>query len=341
MTATEKDRSQESIHEAYNRPGARGFSARDALVCVFLAALLLCAFEGPSIRRAGERMDPGIQRTMVLAVGHPAGWVGDRLGLARISHDATAWLSPDRSLSSQAGFVNAPAAASGKLPAVTPDSFDPVTLGGKPLPHRPLRTVLVTGDSMATPLDTEVARRLAAGSGVKVIREPHLGTGISKSLLVDWGKLSAQQVADKKPDAIVVFIGANEGFPMPGPGGKDVQCCGPAYAAVYANRVRRMMDTYRQRGAARVYWLTLPTPRGKDRQDVARAVNAAIKVAAEPLLSTVRVFDTVPIFTPGNKYRDAMNGTIVRQSDGIHLNEAGAKIAADHVLALLRRDFGG
>lgn len=127
---------------------------------------------------------------------------------------------------------------------------------------------------------------------------------------------------------------------MPGPGGKQVQCCGPDYAAVYANRVRRMMDTYRQKGAARVYWLTLPTPRDSARQQVARVVNAAIEVAAEPLRSTVRVLDTVPIFTPGQKYRDAMNGTIVRQADGIHLNEAGAKIAAGRVITLIKRDFG-
>ena len=333
------DRTRESIHEAYDRQGARRFSAREALVCVFAAALLLLVFQGPSIRRDGERMNPGIQRTMVLAVGKPAGWLGDRIGLWRISRDATSWLSPDKNLGDQAGFANAPTAASGRLPVVTPDSFDPTTLGAKPLPHRPLHTVLVTGDSMATPLDTEVARKLSSRKGVKVIREPHLGTGISKSLIVDWGKLSAQQVADEKPDAVVVFLGANEGFSMPGPGGKQVDCCGPEYAAIYANRVRRMMDTYRQRGAARVYWLTLPTPRGKDRQDVARVVNAAIAVAAEPMRSTVRVLDTVPIFTPGAKYRDAMNGTIVRQADGIHLNEAGASIAADRVIALIDRDF--
>jgi lysophospholipase L1-like esterase len=333
------DRSRESIHEAYDRAGARGFSAREALVCVFVCALLLAVLEGPSIRRAGERMDSGIQRTMVLAVGHPAGWLGDRLGVARVTHDATSWLSPDKSLSDQAGFANAPSSASRRLPPVTPDAFDPVALGAKPLPHRPLETVLVTGDSMATPLDTEMARKLADRDGLKVIREPHLGTGISKSLLVDWGKLSAQQVAERKPDAVVVFIGANEGFAMPGPGGKQVECCGPDYAAVYANRVRRMMDTYRQKGAARVYWLTLPMPRDKDRQEVARTVNAAIAVAAEPLRSTVRVFDTVPIFTPGAKYRDAMGGKIVRQADGIHLNEAGARIAAAHVIALIDRDF--
>lgn len=340
MSTSPTDRSRESVHEAYDRPGARGFSAREALVTVLFCALLLALLEGPSIRRAGERMDSGIQKTMVLAIGHPAGWVGDRLGLARISHDATSWLSPDKDLGDRAGFANAPAAAgSAQLPTVTPDAFDPVELGGKPLPHRPLKTVLVTGDSMATPLDAEVAKRLAGRDGVKVMREPHLGTGISKSLLVDWGKLSAQQAAEQKPEVVVVFIGANEGFGMPGPGGKTVECCGAAYAAVYANRVRRMMDTYRQKGAARVYWLTLPTPRDQDRQEIARTVNAAIKVAAEPLRSQVRVYDTVPVFTPGAEYRDAMGGKIVRQADGIHLNSAGAKIAADEVVRLIDRDF--
>jgi lysophospholipase L1-like esterase len=339
------DRSRESIHEAYDRPGARRFSARDALACVLLAGLLVAAFKGPSIRRAGEQMSPGIQRTMVLAVGKPFGWLGDRLGLARVSHDATAWLSPDNDLGSQAGFAAAPPASGpGQVPPVTPDAFDPLALGGKPSPHRPLKTVLVTGDSLATPLDTEIGRRLAGRSGLKVIREPHLGTGISKSLLVDWAKLSAQQVATEKPDAIVVFIGANEGFALPGPGGRQVQCCGVDYAALYANRVRRMMDIYRQKGLARVYWLTLPAPRGKDRQDVARTVNAAIAVAAEPFRAQVRVLDTVPMFTPGFRYRDAMKigstDRIVRQADGIHLNEVGAGLAADSVLALIRRDFG-
>jgi hypothetical protein len=289
-------------------------------------------------------MDPGIQRTMVLAVGHPAGWVGDRLGIARISHDATSWLSPDDDLSDQAGFASAPQARAGTLPPVTPDAFDPVALGGKPLPHRPLETVLVTGDSLATPLDNEIGRKLAGRRGVKVIREPHLGTGISKSLLVDWGKLSAQQVSQRKPDAVVVFIGANEGFAMPGPGGNQIECCGTDYAAVYANRVRRMMDTYRQRGAARVYWLTLPAPRDKDRREIARTVNAAIEVAADPFRSQVRVFDTVPVFTPGGKYRDAMQvggrKSIVRESDGIHLNVTGARIAAEEVVRLIERDFG-
>ena len=155
---------------------------------------------------------------------------------------------------------------------------------------------------------------------------------------------TAKQVREDKPDAAVVFIGANEGFDMPGTGGRPVRCCGADWAAVYAFRVRRMMDTYRRGGRARVYWLTLPFPRDRDRQEVARAVNAAIAVASVPYRAQVRVLDMAPIFTPGGRYRAAMTidgrERIVREPDGIHLNREGSQLAADTVLDAVRRDFG-
>ena len=60
-----------------------------------------------------------------------------------------------------------------------------------------------------------------------------------------------------------------------------------------------MMNTYRQAGAAHVYWITLPAPREPARRKIARVVNAAINVAAQPWASQVQIIDTVPIFTPG------------------------------------------
>jgi hypothetical protein len=51
----------------------------------------------------------------------------------------------------------------------------------------------------------------------------------------------------------------------------------------------------------------------------------------------------VPIFTPRFVYRDSMTiggqPTLVRQSDGIHLNDAGSSLATKYVLAALDRDF--
>jgi hypothetical protein len=127
-------------------------------------------------------------------------------------------------------------------------------------------------------------------------------------------------------------------------GGRTVNCCGLAWTAEYSNRVRQMMNNYRQGGAARVYWLTLPGPRSAARQRISRAVNAAIGVAAEPFRAQVRVVDLTSLFTPGGRYRASMDvggqPTIVREPDGVHLNDAGASLALSPVLSALRADFG-
>ncbi len=55
------------------------------------------------------------------------------------------------------------------------------------------------------------------------------------------------------------------------------------------------------------------------------------------------MIDLRPTFTPGDSYRDAIaidgKQTIVRESDGIHLNEEGSSVAADLVLEAVDRDF--
>ena len=96
-----------------------------------------------------------------------------------------------------------------------------------------------------------------------MVREVKLGTGISKTGLLDWGKFSLQQARREEPEAVVVFLGANEGFPIPARAGRS-SAAAPTGRAAYSARVKRVMDNYRRRGAARVYWLRLP-PRGSAR----------------------------------------------------------------------------
>ncbi|MEA2450753.1 MAG: uncharacterized protein QOG63_2685 [Thermoleophilaceae bacterium] len=336
-----------SYMDRFERLGLNRFSARQAVLAVLVCALVLGLLEGDTIRKAGEEMKPGVGRTLVLAVGKPLGWIADRNPLTDATDDATAWLSPDEDLGGGAGGfgpATADASLGGKqgVPAVTPEAFDPVALGQAAPPKLKLHTLLVTGDSLSQPLDLELARRLAGGA-VKVVRDAHVGTGISNSTIVDWGKLSVRQVAKNHPDAVVVFIGANDGFSFPADNGRQIKCCGVPWATVYANRVRQMMNTYRRAGTARVYWITIPTPRDPVRQEIERVVNAAVFVARDPWRSQVRVLDSVPIFTPGEKYRASMpiggHDTIVRESDGIHLNAAGSSVLADYVLAAIDRDF--
>jgi lysophospholipase L1-like esterase len=342
MPTTQPEHRDDNLMERFDRSGARQFRARDAVVAIAIIAAILVASAGTSIRKAGNEMNPGIGRDAVLAVGRPAAWIADQLPLRPAAHRLTAFLSPDTNLNGPGAFVSVAVGANATIPPVTPDAFDPSQIGAPPPPKRPLHTLLVTGDSMSQPLDQDLAQALAP-NGVRVTRDPHIGTGISSTLLVDWGKLSTYQVKRYHPDAVVVFIGANDGYSMAGPNGKPVTCCGAEWAAIYAGRVRQLMNTYRQAGVARVYWLTLPAPREAARVKIQVVVNAALEVAAEPWRDQIRIIDTVPIFTPGNHYRDSMTvnhqPTIVRQSDGIHLNDAGSSLASKIVLADIDNDF--
>src|SRR3954447_26166407 len=189
----------------FDRWGLRRFTARQAVGSILAVTLLLVRFAGQAIRKQGEDMSPGLARDVVLAVGHPAGWLADRLPLHDLATAATSWLAPEQGLagashSFAANESNHPAAGGGGggVPAVTPDYFNPAELGEHVQP-RPLHTLLVPGDSLSTPLDIELARRLT-GAGVDVIRDPHLATGISKTGLVDWGRLSVTQAREDHPD---------------------------------------------------------------------------------------------------------------------------------------------
>jgi len=323
----------DSLMMRFDRWGLRRFSGWDAVRAVALTTFLLLIFAGGSVRQAADELDPGLGRDIVKAVGGPAGWISDRLPLADTRRDLTGWLSPDQELTG-AGF-EAGGASPGRAAPVTPPP---------PSTPQPLHRLLVTGDSLSTPLDIEVARKLAdQGAGVQVTRDPHLATGISNTGLVDWGQLSTSQAASDDPDAVVLFIGANEGYPMPGANGAQVSCCGPPWEAIFRSRVGQMMDNYLDGGVERVYWLTIPTQRDPARQPIADAVNEAIEQAAAERGAAVRVIDLQPTFTPGDSYRDSIEiggkQTIVRESDGIHLNDEGSSLAADLVLQAVDRDF--
>lgn len=315
-------------------------TARQAILITLLTAFLLVILEGTSIRAQGEEMEEGWERSVVQAVGGPTGWVAEKLPFASAADQVEGWFSADEDLGSEDGGFTAATGGSGVSSKVTPEAFDPVELGEKEAVRPQLERMLVTGDSMSQPLDAELAR-LVAERGVRVKRDPKIGTGISKSDIVDWGKLAAEQ-AREKPEAVVVFLGANEGFPMQA-GEQEVECCGAAWAAEYATRVRSIVDSYRAGGARRVYWTTIPAPRDAKRVPIARAVNAAIRVAAAPYGATVRVVDAAGIFSPGFRFDEtlAIDGEerLVRDQDGIHLNEEGASLLAERLASQLERDF--
>jgi lysophospholipase L1-like esterase len=197
-------------------------------------------------------------------------------------------------------------------------------------------TVLATGDSMIQIIDSYLKQRIGSAR-TRVRSDARVATGISKPALLDWEAHAREQARRIRPDVTVMFIGANDGFPIAG-----VDCCGPPWVARYAARTRRMMRAYARGGRGRVYWLLLPAPRGGFFREIFPAVNAALRRAARGLDDDVRLIDLARVFTPGGRYRDSMKiggRTVrVRQRDGIHLNTTGASLAATIVIRALRGD---
>jgi hypothetical protein len=202
-------------------------------------------------------------------------------------------------------------------------------------PRRHLR-LLATGDSMIQVVDSLLRDRLP---GHRIISEAHVSSGISKAGFfgIDWVRHADAQARTIHPDATVVFIGPNEGFPIGG-----VNCCGRAWVRGYAERAEAMMRAYRRGGRSLVYWLTLPTPRGAALARVLRAVNAAILRAARSTGAGVHVIDTRKVFTPHGRFRQTAcyRGRCfsARQPDGVHLSIAGSRVAADMIARRLRAD---
>jgi lysophospholipase L1-like esterase len=206
------------------------------------------------------------------------------------------------------------------------------TLSARP-PGGRLR-ILATGDSMIQIVDSFMRERAPRA----VLRsDARVSTGISKPSMLDWRQHAREQVAGIHPDVTVMFLGANDGFPMAG-----VDCCGMPWVAEYARRAREMMRTYARGGRGRVYWLLLPAARGGLFRETFPAVNAALRLAAAGLENDVRLVELDEVFTPGGRYRKSMKidgkRVRVRQSDGVHLNATGAKLAARLVVEAIRRD---
>lgn len=197
--------------------------------------------------------------------------------------------------------------------------------------------LLATGDSMIRVIGAYLKLRLARQRGATVGSEAHLSTGITKPSLLDWPRKARGQASSFKPDVTVVFLGANDGFPI---GGE--QCCEETWVAGYARRVEAMMRSYLRGGRSYVYWLTLPTPRNAYFVPIYSRVNVAIKRAAERVGGDVRVIDIARLFTPGGRFRQTIRfrGRTIsaRQPDGVHLSTAGASVAATLIVDRLRAD---
>jgi hypothetical protein len=201
--------------------------------------------------------------------------------------------------------------------------------------------LLAAGDSEMQEVDDFVAQDLR-GNRVNVTNDARISTGLTNLFFFDWQAHARRQAISLRPDVTVMFIGGNEGFPIPDAQGRAIACCSRAWSAGYAALVARMMRTYLRGGAGRVYWFLLPTPRTRHFQSLFDALNAGIRAAAARFPGRVSLIDANAFFTPHDRYRDFMvyrrRGFVIHGSDGIHLSTTANEVAASLIVRQLRSD---
>ena len=230
--------------------------------------------QGRRAARAGRADGPGLgpRRRAVL---RRAGGCDRRRAAVRATRPTTRPRSshPTRRSTAAAAFENVAAQAGRRAPAGHRGRVRP---GDDRRAPRRARSACGRCSSPATRWSSRWTRsspRRWPDRGVKVVRDVRLGTGISKAFLLDWGELSTAAGAQGEAGRDDRVHRRQRGLPDGGRGrASEVECCAADWAALYANRARRMVDTYRQGGNARVYWITVPTPRGRRtaRQDQPR-----------------------------------------------------------------------
>ena len=161
---------------------------------------------------------------------------------------------------------------------------------------------------MAMPLDAELARRLAGGRRRGRCATRTSAPASPRATLVDWGKLSARQVAQREARRGRRLHRRQRGLPDARRRGKTSTAAARRGRPSTPIARAPMMDTYRQRRRrARL----LAHAAGAARRRRARRSRAPStrrsRSPPQPYRAQVRVLDMGAIFTPGGRYRDAMD----------------------------------
>jgi uncharacterized protein len=300
---------------------------------VMVIALLVAAlFNSEAIVRAGESMERGPTRDIVLSIARPLDDVAGAVGLhlpregldlafgqedktgegTELEEGSTAILRPNRRKTEQQSFAQP-----------TPD--DPVE-------------VFVTGDSQAEFIgqlltdelpddlfDVEVTARNA--------------TGLTNPEFFNWEINAQQEIAARAPDAVVMVIGGNDGFNVL-VGDQLYGWQDPEWLTEYARRAAVVMRALGA-GDRPVYWVPPPTARDEEQNAIYETQNRAVEEAASavPGARYVDIFNTINDGEYSDELTIGGDRVLARQPDGIHFTREGAEVPVGLILRAMARDY--
>lgn len=219
----------------------------------------------------------------------------------------------------------------------TAASSAPAATSSPPEPDTP---VLMIGDSMMRLLGVAMERQFKKSGVTPAYAFSSLGSGLVRPAVFDWNAKVAELLGEHHPKTVFVSLGTNDRQTMEGFDTAAIRYGAPEWEPEYARRIAGMMDQLHEGGVTRVVWLLLPDMKDESIQEHAKLVNRIVTAAAqdESRRDFVTLFDLGPVLSrrPGqfSQYVMSKDGAAltVRDPDGVHLTNDGAKLCARAIL---------
>jgi hypothetical protein len=299
---------------------------------VILIALGIAAlFNSAAMVRAGESMKRGNTRDIVLSVAHPLDDVAGTVGL-HLPRDGLDHLFGQESKTGKGTELEAGSTAILRKKQHKQQGFAQPTQDDEV-------DLFVTGDSEAQFVG-EVLTDLLPSDLFDVSVVARNATGLTNPEFFNWEINARQEIAARKPDAVVMVIGGNDGFNVLVNGqlyGPDT----PQWQLEYARRTAVVMRELGSNGKRPVYWVPPPTVRDSEFNSIFASQNKAVEqaAAAVPGARYVDIYNTIN----HGRYSDTLKidgkRVLARQPDGVHFTRAGAVIPARLILRAMGRDY--
>ena len=181
------------------------------------------------------------------------------------------------------------------------------------------------GDSLSLSLTVGFGR-VTSPTLVDFTRDTQLSSGLTRKDFLDWPQRLARLLIEDRPDVLVVMFGGND-YQDVIFDGQLLERPSQPWLDFYRSRVKEAMDLLNQPGL-QVIWVGQPVMRNDFYSEGMEHLNEIYRSEAATRQS-ITYFDTWSLFAdPQGNYTDTIDGTLVREIDGIHLNtEGGIRLA--------------
>lgn len=215
------------------------------------------------------------------------------------------------------------------------------------VPDRPRRVLIVGASLAATGFGAVLEDKLDARPDVVCYRKGKSASGLSRPDFYDWDDQAKRQVEFRKPDLVIVIIGANDGQDLvPWRGSDRVKWQTDGWPAGYRGRVDTFLASLTTpqpddegnvpEHGSKVVWLGLPKMGSPSLERKLEIIRGVQREAVEALGDQGRYVET-------NDYLVDADGALIRHAevrgknreiraeDGVHLTMSGSEYLADMV----------